>query len=377
MKICIEAQRLFREKKHGMEVVALETIRAIQQIDHQNEYHILAADDVDQSSLVSEKNIIVHRLPSQPYPLWEQWALPRYVNNIKPDVLHCTANTAPLWYKGRMMITIHDLIFMDSTDTKGSSRYQQFGNYYRRYIVPKVAKKATLLSTVSEFSAQEIKQRLGINENKIKVIPNGVSPLFQPTTDKEVLSAVQRQYHLPDDFFLHMANTAPRKNTVGVLKAYEKYCQLTPNPYRLVMLGCSKDQLNQWLDQSQISINREYIVLPGFVQSIHLPIVYALSSCFLYPSLQEGFGLPVIEAMACGVPVITSDNSSLKEVSDNAAILVNPTNYDQIANGMYTVTHDKSLATFLKSQGVLNAMRYSWQEAAAKTIACYNDLCGF
>jgi glycosyltransferase involved in cell wall biosynthesis len=376
MKICIEAQRLFRNHKHGMEIVALETIRALQEMDHENEYHIIAAEDEDQSSLVTDRNFIVHRLPPAPYPIWEQIHLPRYVKKLKPDVLHCTANTGPLMYGGKMIVTIHDLIFMDKTDTKGSN-YQRFGNYYRKIIAPKIARKACDISTVSAFSANEIQARLHIPSNKIRVIHNGVSDLFRPITDTALQQTVSNQYALPEQFILHIGNTAPRKNTLNVVKAFAAYQQHQSNALPLVILGCSESFIAETIAQHQIQVPQEKIVMPGYVSTMHLPVIYSMSRVFLYPSFSEGFGLPVLEAMACGVPVITSDNSSLKEVAGNAALLVQPESVTDIENAIVKATGDDALRKFMQTQGIMNALRFSWTSAAEKTLQLYKACMDF
>lgn len=373
MRICIEAQRLFRNHKHGMEIVALETIRALQEIDKVNEYHIITAEDEDTTSLVSENNFIVHRLPAGFYPKWEQLSLPSFVKKLNPDLLHCTANTAPLFYKGKMLVTIHDLIFMDKTDSQGSA-YQKFGNYYRKLIVPKVAKKATKIATVSKFSKQEIVQRLGIDEDKVRVIYNGVSEIFQLITNETLKQNIAAKYKLPHQFILHIGNTAPRKNTVNVLKAYEIFLSKNIAAQPLVILGCKADFIQSLLHQNNLNIPAEKMLIPGYIASQDLPVIYNLTSLFLYPSLSEGFGLPVLEAMACGAPVLTSNNSSLNEVSGQAAKLVNPKNVEEIAAAIQQVIENEELKQYMKSQGIMNALRFSWRMSAEETLAVYNEI---
>lgn len=373
MRICIEAQRLFRKNKHGMEVVALETIRALQTLDKVNEYHIITAEDEDTTSLVSENNFIVHRLPAGFYPKWEQFTMPAFVKKLKPDVLHCTANTAPLFYKGKMLVTVHDLIFMDKTDSQGSA-YQKFGNYYRKLIVPKVAKKATKIATVSKFSGQEIIQRLGIHEDKVRVVYNGVNETFKLITNETIKESIRSKYKLPKQFMLHMGNTAPRKNTLNVLKAYASYLTKTQDAVDLVVLGCKDEFIQTLIEKNNIQIPAGRLRMPGYIAAQDLPIIYNLTSLFLYPSLQEGFGLPVLEAMACGAPVITSDNSSLKEVSGQAAKLVNPDDAEEIALAIIQVIGSEELKQYMKSQGIINALRFNWHISAEETLALYTEI---
>jgi glycosyltransferase involved in cell wall biosynthesis len=373
MRICIEAQRLFRPHKHGMEIVALETIRALQALDTQNEYHIIAANDSDTQALQATTNFTIHRLKPSLYPKWEQITLPGFVKKLQPDLLHCTANTAPLFYKGNLLVTIHDLIFMDKTDRAGSA-YQRFGNRYRRWIVPAVARKATAIATVSEYSKQEICKRLRINENKVTVVHNGVSSDFMPIEDAATREAFRKKYAVPTAYLLHIGNTAPRKNTLNVCKAYHLYRHQQPDALPLVISGCSEDFIREMLQQIGLQHLREHIHLTGYIEAEDLPLLYGMSSLFLYPSLQEGFGLPVIEAMSCGVPVITSNGSSLKEIAGQAAKLVNPESPEEIAAAIRLVLNDEAMRKYMQSMGIMNARRFSWRAAAEQTLALYQSL---
>ncbi len=163
MKIAIEAQRLFRKKKHGMEIVALEIIKQLQHLNSQDQFFIFAKSDEDEECISTTENFTIEKIATKPYPYWEQVSLPKILKKIKPDILHCTANTAPLFYSGKMVITIHDVIYMESVNFSGSS-YQNFGNLYRKFIVPKVAKNAKIIITVSEFEKKVISSRLKIPE---------------------------------------------------------------------------------------------------------------------------------------------------------------------------------------------------------------------
>src|SRR5260221_11936466 len=246
MTIGIEAQRLFRRKKHGMEIVALEVIRQLQKMDLTNQYIVFAKDDADEKCIEETPNFSIQKIPSSPYPYWEQVQLPKFVKKSKVDILHSTANTAPLFCKPKLLITIHDVIYMESVNFSGSS-YQNFGNLYRRFIVPRVAKKAALIITVSEYEKKVIAEKLGLAENKIRVVYNAVNPQFRQINDEDVLTKFRIKYKLPDEFILHFANTAPKKNTIGVLKAFKKYIDSTINPLPLVLTDCKREYIYDML----------------------------------------------------------------------------------------------------------------------------------
>ncbi len=372
MRIGIEAQRLFRPKKHGMEIVTLEIVRQLASIDLHNEYELFIAADTD-VCMHNKNSVRINLLPHRFYPLWEQFSLPKAAQLKNVDLLHCTANTAPLWYKKPMVVTIHDVIYLETLDFSGSA-YQNFGNLYRRFIVPRIAKKAKRIITVSEYAKKIISKRLGIAENKINVVYNGVHPSYKRITDVQQLISVSKKYQLPEKFLLHFGNTASRKNTSGVLKAYKLYKTKNADAIPLVITGIDRNLLSKFLQSVQAEELADQIILPGYIAAEDLPALYNLAHLFLYPSLNEGFGMPVIEAMACGTPVITSTVTSLPEVAGNAAMLVDPTNEKEICEAIETLTSQQLLYNTLQMQGFMNAQRFSWETAARKTIAIYKAL---
>ncbi len=370
-KIGIEAQRLFRSKKHGMEVVALETLRELQKADKRNSYEIFVADDEDRC-LTSSDNFKVNVLTPKFYPVWEQFLLPKEVRGADIDLLHCTANTAPLNFKGDLIITIHDLIFMDSLELNASA-YQVFGNLYRRLIVPRVARKAKVIVTVSEYSKKIISEKLKIDPERIRVIHNGVSPVFKKLEKDERFSEFRQKYDLPENYILHFGNTAPRKNTVTVLKAYNLYRERAVSPMKLVVAGCAPEVVHSTCKKHGLEKLLPHLTLPGYVRADELPLLYNQATVFLYPSLNEGFGLPVIESMSCGTPVITSDSSCLPEIAGDAALLVDPLDPSQIAASLENISKP-DIFTRCVERGFQNAKRFSWQQTAEKTRKLYEEV---
>ena len=372
MKIAIEAQRLFRRKKHGMEIVALEIIKELQKINTEGIFFVIAKNDVDDQCISETENFTIKKINSKFYPYWEQVKLPLCIKKIKPDILHCTANTAPLFLSAQLVITIHDLIYMESVNFSGSN-YQNFGNLYRKFIVPKVAKKAKIIITVSEFEKKVISKRLNISENKIRVIYNAVNPLFK-IINNESLLPFKNKYQLPDHFILHFGNTAPKKNTIGVLKAYSLYSSNNRNNFTLVITDCSKDHIESLLKEiNQPDLIKKIHIL-NYISFTEVPFLYNLAKVFLYPSHRESFGMPVVEAMACGIPVITSNTSALPEIAGGAAILVDPKNATEIAEQINTLINDAELYNNYKEKGLKNARRFNWNDAAKKTLEIYNEL---
>lgn len=207
MKIAIEAQRIFRTNKHGMDFVALETIRRLQQLDPENEYYILVSPGEDRC-LSESANFHIVEISCPTYPLWEQVALPRAVRKIRPDLLHCTSNTAPVRCSAPLVLTLHDIIFLEKRAAQNRSMYQNLGWHYRRLVVPRILPHCRKVITVSRFEQQRIQQALQLPEGVLTTIHNGVSPHFRPVADP---GAVTRKYLPEDRFLFFLGNTDPKK----------------------------------------------------------------------------------------------------------------------------------------------------------------------
>jgi glycosyltransferase involved in cell wall biosynthesis len=379
MKIGIEGQRLFRKKKHGMDMVALELIRELQKIDHENEYFIFIKPDEDDSVLKETPNFKIVKLEGGSYPMWEQFALPKAASEAGCQILHCTSNTAPLNCKIPVVVTLHDIIYMESNYlrilTGSSTSYQKFGNVYRKLVVPRVVKMSQKIITVSHFEKNRIGEFFGIKgDNRLTAVYNGVSQHFKPITEEAELKRVKEKYHLPDHFFFFLGNTDPKKNTKGTLKAFSDFLKQTGTDYKLVMLDYDRNELEKLLDEIGDKNLIDRIVLTGYVINTDLPAIYGQSKVFLYPSLRESFGIPMLEAMACGVPVITSNTSSMPEVAGNAAFIIDPFKPEEITEAIVKLVNNEELRAKLIDKGLEQAAKFSWKAMAQSVLEIYREI---
>ena len=378
MKIGIEGQRLFRKKKHGMDMVALELIKNLQEIDHKNEYVIFVKPDEDNTCIPDAPNFKVVELTSKwGYPGWEQIALPKAAFQEGCDVLHCTSNTGPLFCKVPLVTTLHDIIYLESISLfkKEGSWYQKLGNMYRRYFVPPVIKKSKKVITVSNYEKQRINDHFGFTDDRLTAIYNGVGDHFKRITDPSTLNSIKEEYHLPDHFFFFLGNTDPKKNTIGVLQAFAKFNKVYPGKFSLVMLDYDESELRRLLQSINATELRSQIHLTGYVPNTILPALISQCSIFLYPSLRESFGIPILEGMACGVPVITSNTSSMPEVAgEGTALIVDPFNPNEIALAMQHLVEDAALAKVLADRGIERAKCFSWKAMARNVLELYEDV---
>jgi glycosyltransferase involved in cell wall biosynthesis len=379
MRIGIEGQRLFRKNKHGMDIVALELIRNLQEIDHDNEYIIYVSPDSDTTVLQASQNFRIAELNGGFYPFWEQVALPRAAKKDRCDILHCTSNTAPVNTDIPLVITLHDIIYLESSYVKilqgSGSLYQKFGNIYRRLVVPRVVKNSDAIITVSHFEKNRIGEFFGMKDNpRLRAVYNGVGSHFKPVTDKTELLRVKSLYKLPDHFFFFLGNTDPKKNTRGTLQAYSDFLKETGSNMRMVMLDYHRAELERLLIQIGDPSLIERIILTGYVKNTDLPAIYTQCSLFLYPSLRESFGIPILEAMACKVPVITSNTSSMPEISGDAAFFVDPFNPVEITAAMIKLTNDPVLKDNLINKGSFRAAKFSWRSMAEQVQTIYKEI---
>ena len=367
MRIGIEAQRVFRRNKHGMDYVVLQEIKELQQIDHKNEYFVFVAPGVDRC-LKDTKNVHIIVIGESFYPVWEQITLPRAVKRYHLDILHCTSNTAPLFCDIPLVLTLHDIIFLEPRDKNNKSIYQNMGWLYRRKVVPRILEKCKRIITVSNFEKQNIIHKLNIPEKRMAMIYNGYNDWFKPLRD---VADIYKSYIEKPGYFFFLGNTDPKKNTERTLMAYSKYLEKSTVKRKLLMADLDKAYLDSIIERNHIENIREQIVMPGYIVNSDLPYIYNSAFAFLYTSLRESFGIPLLEAMACGTPVITSNTSSMPEIGGSDAILINPEDPEEITEMMLRLETDEAYYNAQKEIGLKKAELFSGRKTAEQLLKLY------
>ena len=296
------------------------------------------------------------------------------------DLFHATEHLLPRFSKVRTVFTLHDLIFLFHPET-----HKPLNRWFLTLMMPRFLRAADAIIAVSECTRRDAIRFYGITEEKITVIYEGVSPRFRPASP-EAVRAVREKYSLPEHFILYVGTIEPRKNLTALLEAFHHFlatcsslsapCDLRPATcdLRLVIVG-----KKGWLYESFFHRLRELglddrVIFTGYVPDEDLPAIYSAADLFVFPSLYEGFGLPVLEAMACGVPVVCSNTSSLPEVAGDAALLVDPTDVRALAGAMERVLMDKHLRAELRAKGLERAERFTWEGAARETLEVYREV---
>ena len=367
MKIAIEAQRIFRPNKHGMDFVALETIRELQKIDHENEYFIFVSPGPDHCLNESDNMHIVElRCPS--YPLWEQVALPRAVARVRPDLLHCTSNTAPVKCPVPLVLTLHDIIFLEKRQSSSRSLYQEMGWHYRRLVVPRILSECRKIITVSNFECNRISEALNLPKDRLTAVYNGYSPHFRQMPPAP---EIVHKYIPSDDYLFFLGNTDPKKNTPRVLKAYGLYLRQSKHKRPLLIADLKEEAIDGILSAEGIKEVKPYLSFPGYIPNADLAALYNGAFAFLYPSLRESFGIPMLESMACGTPVIAGNTSAMPEIAGEGALLADPLDENDIARKILLLEEDDTFYQQQVDYGLERVKLFSWRKSAEALLKIY------
>lgn len=370
MRIAIEAQRIFRLNKHGMDFVALETIRELQEMDKENEYFIFVSPGEDRCLQESE-NVHIIELSCPTYPLWEQVALPKAVKKIKADLLHCTSNTAPLYSPVPLVLTLHDIIYLEKRQSSSQSWYQEMGWHYRRLVVPRILPKCRKIITVSQFERQRIREALHLPDSQLVAVYNGYNKHFCPQAKKPEIT---RKYIDADSYLFFLGNTDPKKNTPRVLKAYSEYLRQSTHQLPLLIADLKEELIDGILEAEKIKEIKPHLRFPGYIPNADLAALYNGAFAFLYPSLRESFGIPMLEAMACGTPIIAGNTSAMPEVAGDGALLADPLNVEDITQKILKLEEDKSFYQQQVDYGLERAKLFSWRKSAESLLDIYREV---
>ncbi len=265
------------------------------------------------------------------------------------------------------VLTVHDLIF-----ERFPSYHKPLNRWYLGLTMPLYARRADAIIAISKATKREIMETYGVPGDKIHVVYEAASPMFRPQPPETVARAKAR-YGLPDRYLLFVGTIEPRKNLVALLTAFEKVKRsgLTD---ALVIVGKKGWLYEDFFRRLESSPAKDSVILPGFVPDEDLPAVYAGAQALALPSLYEGFGLPVLEAMACGTPVVTSSAGSLPEIGGDAALYVPPEDVKALTEALAAVLGDPGKAAEMRSKGLMQSSRFSWARTAEETLKVYRTL---
>jgi glycosyltransferase involved in cell wall biosynthesis len=300
--------------------------------------------------------------------IWEQTVLPVLASRAGLDLLHSLHYTRPYRLGCSSVVTFHDMTYFLYPELHTLLRKLFFTQAIRSS-----ARHADAIIAVSETTRRDTIRQLGVPAEKIFTAPNGVDPAFQPITDAHRLEGCRGKYNLPRDFILYLGTIEPRKNIPLLLRAYHRLAQ-TGSPYHLVITGKRGWMYKQvWETIEDLNL-QPLIHFPGYIPVEELPIVYNLARVFVYPTIYEGFGLPPLEAMACGTPVITTAVPAMQELLGDAGILVPPQEEDALFQALRELLIDRQMQAHLSMKGRERARHFTWKSCAQTTMQVYQHV---
>jgi glycosyltransferase involved in cell wall biosynthesis len=371
--------RFALNNRRGIGNYTLNLIQALAEIDKENQY-ILYTDCLDSEKLLPQNsNFITKKITPVNYLLWEQLTLPKQAIKDGVDILHCTANTAPAFLDKniKLIVTVHDVMYLKKRSLLAESKvmYQRLGRVYRSVVVSNTITNASKVISVSNYSKKDILHHFpNLKENFIETTYEAADSTFRLLETNTALETVKNNFGLDKNYLLTLGGTDPRKNTKLVIQAFANLKHQKKIDEKLVIVGISNWKKSQFYELVYSLKLENEILFTGFVTQEALICLYNSASIFLYPSLYEGFGIPPLEAMACGTPVITSNTTSIPEVVGDAALQINPTSQEELEAAVHKLLFDHALRNDFIQRGLTRSKQFSWRRMAEETLAIYKSI---
>jgi len=364
LKIAVNTRLLIKNKLEGIGWFTYETLKRITRNHPEHQFYFIFDRPFEHDFIFSDNVHPVVIGPKARHPflfyVWFEIAVPKILNKVNADIFISPDGYLSLKTKIKSIPVIHDINFMHHP--KGLPFFHQ--KYYH-YFFPKFAKKADRIVTVSEFSKKDISKQFSITENLIDVAYNGANNIFTPISDNAKEKTKQKYTH-GNDFFIFVGALSPRKNINNLFLAFEKFKKQTKNNVKLLIVG-EKMFKTQKIHHTYKNLDfKDDIIFAGRMNPETLKYLYGSALALTFVSYFEGFGIPIIEAMHCNTPVITSNVTSMPEVAGNAALLVNPFSIGSIAEAMTKIYRDTDLRKQLIEKGQKQCKKYSWNKTAEK-----------
>jgi len=368
LRIAIDC-RTIGKKRTGDEVYTKNLVLNLAKIDSKNQYFLLFDRNVDRAILgsIPPANFKIITITPSHKLLWTMYSLPKWLKKNHVDVLH-VQYIAPLWLPKhiKLITTLHDVSW------KFYPQYIKKSDlFFLNTLIPISIKKADKIITVSQTSKEDIVKTYAIPPDKVRVVYNGVHiPIGYATPDRVI-----EKYHLPKNFIFYVGTLQPRKNVPSLLRTF----QVLRNKYKVenvqLVIGGGRghnydERIDVLVEQYKL---KDDVIFPGYIDNEDLPILYKLAKVFVFPSLYEGFGIPPLEAMASGTPVVVSDKSCLPETVGDAGLVVDPEDSEVFAEAIYRAMYDEPLRYALIEKGYKRAKELSWERAARETVILYEQ----
>jgi len=367
MNIAVNTRFLIKDRLEGIGWFTYESLKRITQ-QHPEHHFIFLFDRPFPEEFIFSSNVTGKILfPPARHPLlwywWFEWTIPAVLNKLRPDIFLSTDGYLSLSAPCRQVIVLHDLAFEHFPD-----HINQLASTYYRYFTPKFAHKANRIATVSEFSKQDIVKLYKIDPEKIDVVYNGSHESFQPLGLEE-RKKVKKEFSSGFDYLIYVGALQPRKNIINLFLAFDEFKSRNPGDLKLVTVGRNWSYSEALKVHSSMQFKDDVIFL-NHLSRTDLSRLIGASLALVYVSLFEGFGIPIIEAMNCDVPVLSSNASSMPEVTGDAGLLADPYSVTDIVNKMEQLCCDERLRAELIEKGKIQRQKFTWQRTADELWKC-------
>ncbi|GIM29645.1 glycosyl transferase [Clostridium polyendosporum] len=372
MKIAIDGRAAKWYRGTGIGTYTYQLINNLNQIDFLNQYLLFMPQHAPFERQLRDNFNTSYSLDNNKDNFWEEVRIPNILSDNEIDIYHVPQNGVGLSQNIHCasMITLHDIIPLRMPETV-SNRYLKIFNED----IPKIIEKCNGIITVSEFSKNDIAKEFNFPKEKIFVTHLAAEDIYRPLNKIECKNLINKKYGVCSDFILYVGGFSPRKNILGLIEAFSILLKHYKKDIKLIITGKHGISYEKYKKRAEDLKILSHVIFPGFIPLEDMPLFYNASKVFVYPSFYEGFGLPPLEAMACGTPVIASSETSVPEVVGDAALHVNPNNILKIYELMLSILEDRALSLSLINKGLIHSSKFNWKKTAYDTVDAYKSIC--
>lgn len=368
MRIAIDVRAL-TEPRTGIGYYLTHLLNEFADLHDENTYYLCSSGNFLYVPPKNPSRFVSITQKGLPGNLWVQTQLPFLLKKLKIDVFHSPFGVLPLGYKGATVITLHDL---------GFNFYPNILEFKNRILLPWITpisiKRANRIIVDSFSTKKDLQKVYKLSEERISLIHLASGTMYSPIPKDIAKEKLQDKYHLTQPFILCVATLEPRKNIIQLIKAYHQLSPELRNQYQLILVGKKGWQYQELFTLVKQLKLKERILFTGYIPEEDLPYFYNAATVFVYPSLYEGFGLPVLDAMACGIPVITSNTSSFPEIVGDAGILVDPHDSSSLSDAIQTLLTNPDKHKLFSEKALERSKIFSWKTTAKNTHDIYLSL---
>ncbi|MBU3159372.1 glycosyltransferase family 4 protein [Clostridium frigoris] len=371
MKIGIDARAAKWYRGTGIGTYSYQLINSLNKIDNYNDYSLFVPNDCN-LAIPFKNNFHIKNIKQEKQDnFWNEVNVSNPLLDKSIDIYHVPQNGIglPVSKDCPFVITLHDIIPYKMPDTVGDQYLKIFNEK-----LPNIISMCDGIITVSQYSKEDIIKAFNFPREKIYVTYLASEDIYKPYDKILSKSIVEKNYSISGDYILYIGGFSPRKNILGLLDSFSMLLPRLKKDIKLVIAGSKGKSYDIYIKRAQALHIEDKVIFPGFISMNHIPFMYNACELFVYPSFYEGFGLPPIEAMACGVPVITSNVTSIPEIVKDSTLLVNPYDINELSEKMYNVLHDDTLRQSLITKGLKRASTLTWDSTATDTLIAYQNI---